>query len=478
MSADIELCYLSATEALGRFEAGTLSPVELVQALIDRAEAVEPRINAFTYTFHERALKQARAAEDRFRGRGARPRKLEGLPLAIKDLHDVEGEITTFGSRLYADNRSASSLPYVERLLRAGAILLARTTTPEFGCLGVTHSDLWGITRNPWNLAFGPGGSSGGAGAALAAGTTTLADGSDSGGSIRIPASCCGVFGIKPAHGRVPIGGPGSLDQYLAHGPMTRTVADGALMMNVMAGPHPGDPTSVPGRLRVPLEPAGVEGWRIGYSPDLGYFDVGPEVVTNTHAAVAAFRDLGAAVEEVAIPWTDRVLDAGVAHWMAFMHQDPQRMPPERRALLSAATRDYATHNRMRQQMGIEAADGVRAEMYADLEKVFRHHRVLICPATGLPSVPADLAITGAGADVTINGKPQDPVWDWTLTYPFNVLGHLPTASVPTGFSSSGVPTGLQIVGRPYDEVSVFRAAAAFERARPWLDSAEHRPSL
>ena len=476
MPADLELCYLSATDARDRFEAGTLSPVELVQALIDRAEAVEPKINAFTHTFHARALKQAREAENRFRGRGARPRALEGLPVAIKDLHDVKGEITTFGSRLFADNRSTSSLPYVERLLRAGAILFARTTSPEFGCLGVTHSELWGVTRNPWNLAFGPGGSSGGAGAALAAGTTTLADGSDSGGSIRIPASCCGVFGIKPAHGRVPIAGPGNLDQYLAHGPMTRSVADSALMMNVMAGPHRRDSTSVPGRLRLPLKPAGIEGWRIACSPDLGYFDVDPEVAANTGAAAATFRDLGASVEEVSIPWTNRVLDAGIAHWVAFMHQDPQRMPPERRALLSPATRDYADHNRARQRLSLEEAERVRAGMYADLEAVFRRHRVLICPATGLPSVPADLPI--AGAEVTINGRPQDPLWDWTLTYPFNVLGHLPTASVPTGFSSSGVPTGLQIVGRPYDETSVFRVAAAFERAQPWLDSQEHRPRL
>ena len=253
MNPDLELCYLDAAGAIERFRARSLSPVELVSHLIARIEAIEPKVNALTYTFFERALDEARAAELRYSGRGRRPRRLEGVPIVIKDYHDVSGEITTFGSRLYENHRSPKSLAYVDRLLRAGAILLGRSTTPEFALLGVTHSDLWGVTRNPWNLDMTPGGSSGGAGAALAAGMTTLADGSDIGGSIRIPASCCGVFGLKPAHGRVPTGSAGALDPYLAYGPMTRRVADSALMMNVMAGQHRDDPVSVPSRLRPPL---------------------------------------------------------------------------------------------------------------------------------------------------------------------------------------------------------------------------------
>ena len=218
-----ELCYLNAVQARERFAERSLSPVELVTNLVARIEDVEPKVNAFTHTFFDRALDEARAAEKRYAGRGASPRPLEGLPLVIKDFHDVKGEITTYGSRLHEHHRPLKSLVYVDRLFRAGAFLLARTTTPEFALLGVTHSDLWGVTRNPWSLDFSPGGSSGGAGAALAAGMTTLADGSDIGGSIRIPASCCGVFGLRPSHGRVPSGGPGFSDTYLAYGPMTRT---------------------------------------------------------------------------------------------------------------------------------------------------------------------------------------------------------------------------------------------------------------
>ncbi len=299
MNADPELCYLTAVQARDRFVERSLSPVELVTSLVARIEDVEPKVNAFTHTFFDRALDEARKAEKRYARGGAHPRPLEGIPIVIKDFHDVKGETTTYGSRLHEHHRPGRSLVYVDRLLHAGAILLGRTTTPEFALLGVTHSDLWGVTRNPWNLELSPGGSSGGAGAALAAGMTTLADGSDIGGSIRIPASCCGVFGLKPSHGRVPSGGPGSLDSYLAYGPMTRTVADAVLMLNVMAGQHRDDPASVPDQLDLPLQPDGIKGWRIALSMDLGYFEVDPEVVRNTESAAAALREAGAIVQEV-----------------------------------------------------------------------------------------------------------------------------------------------------------------------------------
>ena len=477
MNADPKLCYLNAVQARERFRERSLSPVELVTSLFARIEDVEPSVNAFTYLFPERALDEAREAEKRYAGRGARPRPLEGLPIVIKDFHDVEGEITTYGSRLHEHHRPPKSLVYVDRLLRAGAILLARTTTPEFALLGVTHSDLWGVTRNPWNLELSPGGSSGGAGAALAAGMTTLADGSDIGGSIRIPASCCGVFGLKPSHGRVPSGGPGALDSYLGFGPMTRTVADAALMLNAMAGQHHDDPASVPDQLDLPLQPDGIKGWRIGLSMDLGYFEVDPEVARNTGSAAAALREAGAIVQEVTIPWTRRVFEAGAAHYCAFPgYPDPETMSPEDRALLSAPAREYQACMRGMPRLGVEEAAVVRLSMYRDVANVFGRYRALITPTTAVPSVPADLPFEGA--TLAINGKTVDPVWGWCLTYPFNMLGHLPAASAPSGFSSSGVPTGLQIVGPPYDEAAVLRIAAALERVRPWLDVPERRPDI
>ena len=477
MNADPELCYLDAVRARNRLGERTLTPLELVSSLVARIEDVEPTVNAFTYTFFERALEDAREAELRYAGRGASPRPLEGLPIVVKDFHDIAGDLTTYGSRLHEHHRPRKSLAYVDRLLRAGAILLARTTTPEFALLGVTHSDLWGVTRNPWNLDLSPGGSSGGAGAALAAGMTTLADGSDIGGSIRILASCCGVFGLKPSYGRVPSGGQGSLDSYLAYGPMTRTVADASLLLNVMAGQHPDDPASIPDELDLPLHSDGIKGWRIALSMDLGYFEVGPEVASNTLAAAAALREAGAIVQEVTIPWTRRVFEAGAGHYAAFPgYPDPETMSPEDRALLSAPAREYQAYMRSMPRLGPEEAAAVRLSMYRDMANVFGRYRALVTPTTCVPSVPADLPIEGATLE--INGKVVDPIWDWCLTYPFNMLGHLPSASAPSGMSLSGVPTGLQIVGSAYDEAGVLQIAAALERVRPWLDVPERRPDI
>ena len=476
MAADIELCYLSGVEAIERFSSRTLSPVDLVSAHIQRIEAVEPTINALTYTFFERALDQAREADRRYAGH-ARRRRLEGLPLVIKDYHDLKGEITTYGSRLYEHHRPQKSLAYIDRLLKAGAILLGRTTTPEFAFLGVTHSDLWGVTRNPWNLHMTPGGSSGGAGAALAAGMTTLADGSDIGGSIRVPASCSGVFGIKPSHGRVPSGGALGLDPFLAYGPLTRTVADSALMMNVMAGPHRDDPLAVPGRLRLPLVPADIKGWKIALSMDLGYFDVDPEVAANTLTAASALRSAGAIVEEVDLGWSYELFEAGAAHYVVFGGLDhADLMPPAQQALLSAPAREYPAAMRRVNRQEFDQSERFRASLYADMARLFRRYNVLITPTTTIPSVRADMPVEGA--DLMVNGKRVDPGWDWFLTYPFNLLGHLPSASAPSGQSSMGVPTGLQIVGRAFDEASVFRVSAALERQLPWMDCAKRRPVL
>jgi amidase len=257
---DLDLCYTSATDAIAAFKAKKLSPVELMRAVIARAEAVNPKINAFTYTFFDRALDQAKTAEARYARTDGRTRPLEGLPIVIKDETSIKGERTTFGSLVMKDNVDATTSIVVERILRAGAIIHGRSTAPEFSCAGVTHSKLWGVTRNPWNLDYTPGGSSGGAAAHLAAGTTTLANGSDIAGSIRIPAACCGVVGFKPPYGRIPEDIGYNLDFYCHEGPLARTVADCALFENVLAGPHPKDIVSLRPKLRVPSALKGIKG--------------------------------------------------------------------------------------------------------------------------------------------------------------------------------------------------------------------------
>ncbi len=253
-STGSELCYLPATEALRLFRGRQLSPVELTEAMIARADAAEPGINAFAETFYEQALDQAKAAEARYAGTGEPPRPLEGLLVAVKEEAPIAGQRNTLGSLPLRDMVAPQTAAFVQRILDAGGIVHARTTTPEFSCAPVTWTKLWGVTRNPWHREYSPGGSSGGSAASLAAGTTTLATGSDIGGSIRIPASFCGVVGFKPPYGRVPEVEIFNLDHYCHEGPMARTVADCALLENVIAGPHPSDVASLRPKLEIPAE--------------------------------------------------------------------------------------------------------------------------------------------------------------------------------------------------------------------------------
>lgn len=461
-----DLCYIPATEAITRFKAKELSPVELMEAVIRRSEEVNPKVNAYTYTFFEQALEQARQAETKY-AHGAAVRPLEGVPCAIKDLHPVEGEIATWGSKVYEGIRSEYTVPTVQRLLDAGAIMHARTTTPEFAHTGHCHSPLWGVTRNPWNPAYSSGGSSGGAGVAVAAGMTTIADGTDGGGSIRIPASACGIFGFKPPFGRNPTGVLGTnLESILHFGPLTRSVADAVLMQNVMSGPHPADITTIRPKLDLPARLEQIKGWKVAYSPDLGYFEVDDEVAANTRAAVHAFEELGCKVEQVELGWDNSAYDAWVTHWEGlfatlcgqYLPRWQYEMDPFVRKLLHKGMRHSATR--------VKATEFVRTQMYDKLAPVLEEYDVLLCPTLAVPSVAADHKCDDP--DFTINGRPVDAFLQWAMTYPFNLVSQCPVATVPTGFASSGVPTGMQIIGKTFDDVSVLRAAASFETIRPW----------
>jgi amidase len=456
-----QLASLSATEAIAHFEARTLSPVELVRVVIERAEKVEPAINAFTETFFERALEQAHEAEERYARGEARP--LEGVPLAVKDEVAIAGQRTTSGSLLLRNHVDATTSPSVERLLDAGAIVHARTTCPEFCCTTVTHSRLWGVTRNPWNPAYTPGGSSGGSAAALSAGTTTLATGSDIAGSIRIPAACCGVVGFKPPYGRVPQELPYNLDSYCHEGPLARTVADCARMENVLAGPHPCDVASLRPKLEIPVELGDVQGWRIAYSIDLGYFEVDAEVVRATEAALDVFRGLGCRVEEVALPWTDATRIAAWTHLKHLFGTDVARNLEAGAELMTPYARAFAEEASDTTADAFLGATTLAGEMYPPLAAALERFNIFVCPTNALAAVPADLDPTST--EVLINGTSVDPVLGWVMTYPFNMLSRCPVMSVPSGRAETGVPTGIQIVGRSFDDVSVFQAAAAYEKA-------------
>jgi Asp-tRNA(Asn)/Glu-tRNA(Gln) amidotransferase A subunit family amidase len=471
-----DLHYLSASEAIALFKARKLSPVELMQAVIDRAEKVEPRINAFTFSHFERALDQAKQAEVRYGKADGRVRALEGIPLVVKDEAAIKGERTTSGSLIHKDHVDTATSYTIERLLRAGAIVHARSTAPEFSCAGVTHSRLWGVTRNPWNLEYTPGGSSGGSAASLAGGTTTLATGSDIGGSIRIPASCCGVVGFKPPYGRVPQEPPYNLDFYCHEGPLARTVSDCALMENVIAGPHPKDIVSLRPKLRIPSELKDIRGWRIAYSIDLGYCEVDREVAKNTESALDVFRGLGCSVEEVDLGWTWTTLSAAMNHLGHLFGTLVASELGRNRLLLTNYAREFGEFARTTSAEDFLDAMSVVGEMYQTLGPILDKFDAFICPTNALAAVPADHDSTVSG--VQINGVDVDPMLGWVMTYPFNMLSRCPVMSVPSGRVGTGVPSGIQIVGRSYDDVRVFRAAAAYEKARGWFDTPANRPSL
>ena len=463
---NIELCYMTATEAIAAFKKHTLSPVELLKAVIARCEQVGPKINALTYTYFDRALEQAKAAEARYARRDGQPRPLEGVTVAIKDFHPVKGEITTFGSKIYRDYRPPYTAPTVQRLIDAGAIMHCRTTTPEFAHAGVTASPLWGITRNPWNLNYTPGGSSGGAGAVLAAGMTTLADGTDGGGSIRIPASINGIVGYKPPFGRNPLDLDHPLETILHYGPMTRSVTDAALMQNIMSGPHLDDICTVRDKVALPEAATDIKGWKVAYSMDLGFYSVDPEVRRNTLAALEVFKSLGCMVNEVDVGWNWGVNNAWMTYWtVLFAGLLGDKLARWRYEMTDGLVRMIESGLALSADR-FYRINLVRGEMYKTLGPILENHDVLICPTTALPSVKHDH--DPSNPNFTIDGERVPASIGWYMTMPFNLVSQCPVIAVPTGFAAYGVPTGMQIVGKTFDDVGVFRAAFAYEQARPW----------
>ncbi len=475
--ADDALHYMSATAALARFKARTLSPVELMHAVIARAEKVEPKINAFPMKFYDRALDQAKAAETRYMKTDGRTRPLEGLPVAIKDEAPIKGERMTNASLILKDNISDETNPSIGRVLKAGAIMHARTATPEFSCAAWTHSKLWGITRTPWNLRYSCGGSSGGSGASLAAGTSTLASGSDIGGSIRIPASMCGVVGFKPPFGRNPDTPPFNLDQYNHIGPMARTVADCAVFQNVMAGPHPLDIATVRPKLRIPAVLGDIKGWRIALSLNPAGYDIEPDVTRNTLAAADLFRAAGAIVEEVDLGWKRAdIARAAHAHFGTIFAPSIAVYAKKHRRLMNDYVLAFAELAKTTGKGDFLEGLVIETQMYKSLGALLQKYRVLLCPTLPLPATVAGESYVKR--QLRINGKPQGGIENWLMTICFNILSRCPVISMPSGLAANGVPTGLSIVGRTYDDVSVFRAAAALEREDPWYATPNRRPKL
>jgi aspartyl-tRNA(Asn)/glutamyl-tRNA(Gln) amidotransferase subunit A len=469
MASD-ELCWLSATELAAQIRRGKVSPVEVMDAVLDRIGQLNGQLNAYVTVTADEACRAARAAERALGRRRATLGPLHGVPFSVKDLVVTKGVRTTFGTRLFSDNVPTEDAPMVARLKAAGAIMIGKTNTPTFGWLGATHNLLFGATRNPWRRDRTPGGSSGGASAAVAAGLGPIGVGTDGGGSIRIPASFAGIFGHKPSYGRIPTY-PASAAWSLSHiGPMTRTVADAALTMQVCAGPDERDPYSLPrdGVDYVRAIRSGVKGLRVAYAEDLGNLTaVDPEVREAAARAARAFRELGCRVEVVAPRWPSpadcwfEIFSGGIATRLLPYRDRKDDIEPGLQAIIAATAANPPAR--------FVQAWFDRLAWWQHPRALFERYDLLLTPTVACR--PFAIGLDGPGE---VAGKAVTSYGWIPYTYPFNLTGQ-PAASVPCGFTKDGLPIGLQIVGRRFDDATVLRAAAAFERARPWTNA---RPGL
>ena len=459
MSSD--LLSLSAVELLDLYRTRRASPVEVTRAALQRIEALNPVLNAFCFLAADESMAMAAASEARW-VKGEPQGLLDGVPVSIKDILLTRGWPTLRGSKtVNPAGPWTDDAPAVARLRESGAVLLGKNTTPEFGWKGVTDSPLTGITRNPWNPAKTPGGSSGGGAAAVAAGMAPLTLGTDGGGSIRIPCAFTGLFGLKPAFGRVPAW-PLSPFGTVAHiGPMTRTVADAALLMNVISRPDSRDWFALPPDARDFRDDLdeGVRGWRIAYSPALGHADVDAEIASIVERAAKRFADLGAHVEEAdpALPGAEEVFRR---HWFSGAAYLLRNFTAAQKALMDRGLVDVAEQGARIGMLELLEAVQQRGAFGIEMNRFHERYDLLLTPA--LP-----LAAFDAGKDVADVIKEKR--WtEWTpFSYPFN-LTQQPAASVPCGLTTAGLPVGLQLVGPRYDDWRVLRAARAFEMAQPF----------
>ena len=463
-----DLCFVPASELLRLYKTRKASPLEVMQAVFARIDAVNPTLNAYVTLAREAALAGARKATAALKRKTPLP-PLHGIPVSIKDLTPTKGIRTTWGSKIFADHVPEEDAITVERLKQAGAIVVGKTNTPEFGAGGNTFNAVFGPTRNPWNPALTCGGSSGGAAVALATGMGPLAQGSDTGGSLRMPAAFCGVVGFRTSPGLVPHH-PRALawDTISVTGPMARTVTDTALMLSVLAGPDDRAPLSYAvdtRELTRAVKAPSVKGWRIAWTPDLaGLIPVDDEVARVAEGATRVFRSLGARLE-AGCPDFSEVKDIVLGtRGVAMVASHAQHLPRWKNEMQKGLVWNIEQGLALTPE-AIGRAETLRGLLWQRVRAFMETRDLLILPTTSVPPFPVEQPYP-----TEINGQPLENYIQWAfLTYGITLTG-LPVISVPCGFTRSGLPVGLQIVGRRHQEVSVLRAAAAFEAAAPWAD--------
>jgi Asp-tRNA(Asn)/Glu-tRNA(Gln) amidotransferase A subunit family amidase len=460
--SEAEVCYRPAVDLARDIATRRVSPVEVIDVYLRRISRLNPRLNAYCTLGADEAREAAKRAESAV-VRGERLGPLHGVPVSIKDLIVTRGLRTTRGSRLFERAPVPEhDAPVVERLRAAGAIVLGKTNTPEFGWKGTTDNPLFGLTRNPWSLERTPGGSSGGASAQVAAGLGPIAIGTDGGGSIRLPASFAGCYGFKPSFGRVPVYPP-SPNELIAHtGPLADTVRDAALALSVIAGPDDRDRNSLPaeGIDYVKACDGGVPNLRVGWSADLGYGVVDSEVRQLAEAAARRFEQLGCRVEAVEPRWSFP-LEA----WNAFFYGGLVAFLAPRvdeRDLLDPGLARIVERLEGDRMIDYVQAQFARNAFWDEVRRWFETYDLLLTPTMPIPAFEVMRDTPG----ITPGRLPEGLGWSF-LTFPFNLTGQ-PAASVPCGFTPGGLPVGLQVVGRRHDDITVLRASAALEAANPW----------
>jgi amidase/aspartyl-tRNA(Asn)/glutamyl-tRNA(Gln) amidotransferase subunit A len=476
-----------ATSLVQQMRAHKLSAREAVSAAIERIEAFNPAVNAVVTPTFELAMSAAEQA-DRSAARGEWLGPLHGVPILIKDLFDFRAGIrNTFGCRALSRFVPDQTVAHVERLEGAGAIILGKTNVPEFGHKGTTDNKLFGPTSCPFDLSRNAGGSSGGSAAAVAVGMVPLAQGSDAGGSIRIPAAWCGVVGLKLSYGRVP--NTGSPNAFFSHtpfvhaGPLTRTVRDAALMAQVMCGPHDDDPLSMPndGMNLIAALDDDAGSLRLAYSRDLGVFAVEPAVAQVVDECVADLRSAGLQIDEVDVKlpldqdelaalWCREVgamylemFDSTARGGLDLLRDFADDIPMPVHEMVDSARRASA--------LDLRRDDALRSGVWREIQSIFQSYQGLLTPTLGALPVPngADGSTLGPA---TVNGRPVERCIGWCLTHPFNFTGH-PAASVPAGQTPEGLPVGLQVVGGRFRDEHVISICSFVEQARPWLPALE-----
>ena len=455
---------MTAVAISSAVRSGEISAVEVTEAILDRIEAVDPQLNAFCISMADSARATALSIDEQV-SRGEDPGRLAGVPISIKDNLYIEGERTTFGSKWFEDNVTSEDTPLVARLKEAGAVLIGRTNSPEFGWKGATDNLVFGTTRNPWNTDRTPGGSSGGASAAVAAGMGPVGIGTDGGGSIRIPAAFCGLFGIKASFGRVPNYPATTVDSLRHKGPLTRTVGDAALVLDVIAGPDDRDSLSLPADTISYSEvlEEGISGWKIAYSPDMGFGEVDPEVAALCAAAAERFSETGATVDTVSLDWPDPYecwniyFYGGIAGSLGpRLAAEGDQLDPGLKALVDEGVK-------------LSGGEFARAALdrFAYWQRVvalYEDYDLLVTPGTAVPPFPV-----GLDNAAPMPGQEARPLLWTPFTYPFNLTGQ-PASVIPCGFTDDGLPVSLQVVGRRYDDAGVLRASRAYERIAGWSD--------